>query len=101
MFTNLIFLILLPVLFLLLTILSYIVVKRKKTLRKLKSIVPYLFIVFLLTSFRALLLSPLLSHLFKSPKTLLFLNTFILFFGMIVSVKLVAYFLFDFYSVIN
>lgn len=86
----------LPVTFLVLMVLIYSVSKKNTTLRKLRSVLPYLFILLLLSLSMSVLNLDLVTGIFHSDDLDNILQLGIFFFALIFSVKFINFFLFDF-----
>lgn len=87
---------LLPALVLLLIIGLNILVKKKALFQKLKSIIPYLFITFLLSLAKAFLKSDFAAHLFSPQEWIDTLDKAFLFVILIILVKTTVFLIFDF-----
>jgi len=86
----------LPVGFLLLIIVSYILAKKKDLFQKLRSFIPYLFALFFISLVLSFLKSDFISHLFYSETLMTLLELGLLFFILVLSVKIIIFFIFDF-----
>jgi small-conductance mechanosensitive channel len=86
----------LPVGFLLLIIVFYILAKKKDLFLKLRSFIPYLFAPFFLSLVLSFLKSDFVIHLFYSETLMTVLELGLVFFIVILLVKLTIFFIFDF-----
>jgi small-conductance mechanosensitive channel len=86
----------LPVGFLLLIIVFYILAKKKDLFQKLRSFIPYFFASFFISLVHSFLKSGFVSHLFYSETLITVLELGLLFFILVLSVKITIFFIFDF-----
>jgi small-conductance mechanosensitive channel len=86
----------LPVGFLLLIIVFYILTKKKDLFRKLKSFIPHLFIAFFISLVLSFLKSDFVSHWFYSETLMTVLELGLLFFILVLVVKIIIFLIFDF-----
>jgi small-conductance mechanosensitive channel len=86
----------LPVMFLVLTVLLYYLTRKNPHLKKLKSVIPFLFVLIFLSLIYSVLTLEMVSNMFRSEGLETVLQLLILFFILIFSVKFSSFFLFDF-----
>lgn len=86
----------LPVGFLLLIIVFYILTKKKDLFLKLRSFIPYLFALFFLSLVLSILKSEVVVQLFYSETLMTILELCLLFFILVLSVKITIFLIFDF-----
>jgi len=86
----------LPVGFLLLIIAFYILTKKKEFFLKLRSFIPYLFALFFISLVLSFLKSEFVVHLFYSDTLMTVLELFLLFFILVLFVKITIFLIFDF-----
>lgn len=86
----------LPVGFLLLIIIFYILSKKRDIFQKLRSFIPFLFALFFISLVLFFLKSDFVSHWFYSETLMTVLELGLLFFLLVLSVKIIIFFIFDF-----